>query len=240
MSNIPDTIWSGDAFIIEDGNLLRIVCDSEPDDPRNWDNMGTMVCWHRRHTLGDKHDYQDPNDFLLQLALGKEGYEIEAERQEAYNNDEKYEPDDFTNNQLVRLASENYAILPLYLFDHSRLHIGTAPFSCPWDSGQVGYIYVSKEKIFTQCMYITEDNWRERAETILKNEVKTYDDYLSGAVLGYEVWELKGNEATDLVDSCSGYYGNETKRNGLLGNFVIVRQVNIETKTRSHTTITIV
>jgi hypothetical protein len=33
---------------------LKIKRDDSPDSPREWDNMGTMVCWHRRYTLGDK------------------------------------------------------------------------------------------------------------------------------------------------------------------------------------------
>jgi hypothetical protein len=29
-------------------------CD-ENQNPRHWDNLGTMVCFHRRYELGDKH-----------------------------------------------------------------------------------------------------------------------------------------------------------------------------------------
>jgi len=27
--------------------------------PREWDNLGTMVCFHRKYNLGDKHDFKD-------------------------------------------------------------------------------------------------------------------------------------------------------------------------------------
>lgn len=27
------------------------------DSPRDWDNLGTMICFHRRYNLGDKHKY---------------------------------------------------------------------------------------------------------------------------------------------------------------------------------------
>ncbi len=42
---------------------LRIYRDEHADSPREWENMGKMVCWHRRYTLGDKHDYDSPQDF---------------------------------------------------------------------------------------------------------------------------------------------------------------------------------
>ena len=38
-------------------------------------------------------------------------------------------------------------VLPVYMYDHSGITINTTGFSCPWDSGMVGIIYVSKEKI---------------------------------------------------------------------------------------------
>jgi len=45
-------------------------------------------------------------------------------------------------------ANENsIVVLPLYLYDHSGITMKTTPFSCQWDSGQVGYIYVTYEDI---------------------------------------------------------------------------------------------
>src|SRR3990167_995153 len=43
-----------------------------------------------------------------------------------------------------QITEEAHVILPLYLYDHSGLAINTTGFHCPWDSGQVGFIYVSK------------------------------------------------------------------------------------------------
>lgn len=37
--------------------IMRIMVEDQPIDPREWDNLGKMVCWHRRYNLGDKHDY---------------------------------------------------------------------------------------------------------------------------------------------------------------------------------------
>lgn len=38
---------------------LKIVHDPEPLNPRKeYDHLGTMICFHRRHRLGDKHGYR--------------------------------------------------------------------------------------------------------------------------------------------------------------------------------------
>src|SRR5271166_4140206 len=36
------------------------------------------------------------------------------------------------------------AILPLYLYEHSGMTMNTTGFSCRWDSGQVGWAYITK------------------------------------------------------------------------------------------------
>jgi hypothetical protein len=41
----------------------------EVDSPRDWDNLGTMVCWHRKYTLGDEQPMQEPSDWARQFNL---------------------------------------------------------------------------------------------------------------------------------------------------------------------------
>ena len=50
------------------------------------------------------------------------------------------EPADFQR----AMHGKRHLELPLYLYDHSGLTIATTPFSCPWDSGQVGWIAVER------------------------------------------------------------------------------------------------
>ena len=227
MNNIPHHIGAGDNFIVKWGEgekemLLRIVSDEDPDNPRNWDNVGTMVCFHKRHKLGDQHDYTDPHDFLIRMALGADAYD-----------DEENDPEDIPLDELLAIIRENYAILPLYLYNHSGLTLNTTGFSCPWDSGQVGYIYASKEDVLRNCT-ATEENWREVGEERLEHEVSTYDNYVTGRVYGYELYEIEGNEAKDLVDSRFGFYSSSTKSNGLLDCFNVLREA--EVTIHKHTT----
>ena len=97
---------------------IEVIHDTDPFDPREDDNLGTMICFHGSYNLGDKHDYnhQDYNGW--------------DEMKEA-----------IIKNEDVGV------ILPLYLYDHSGITIATTPFSCRWDSGQVGFIIISKEKM---------------------------------------------------------------------------------------------
>lgn len=46
-----------------DGYNLQVFRDEYAENPCEWDNLGKMVCWHRRYNLGDKHDYESPQDF---------------------------------------------------------------------------------------------------------------------------------------------------------------------------------
>lgn len=159
---------------------IKIYTDTEPSSPREDDNMGTMICFHRGYDLGDKHhfDHKDYGDWdELKEAILKE--------------------------------HEGGVILPLYLYDHSGITMNTTGFSCPWDSGQVGFIVASGKAIRDNYME-TEltPELLEKAENLLIGEVKTYDQYLTGDVYGYKIFRLTmdGKKAEE-VDSCWGYYG---------------------------------
>ena len=48
--------------------LLQVMVDDEPEDPRReGDNLGHMICWHGRYSLGDEHRFEKPNDFFKDL-----------------------------------------------------------------------------------------------------------------------------------------------------------------------------
>lgn len=53
--------------IVKDNVRLRIMNDTDPQSPRDWDNLGKMVCWHNRYNLGDEQPTEDPEDFLKEL-----------------------------------------------------------------------------------------------------------------------------------------------------------------------------
>ena len=165
--------------------VLKIVQDDDVTSPRqDFDNLGTMICFHRRYNLGDPHSYSDPRHFLESLASELSDFD-----------DEQLEV--MSMGDLLEVIEEYAVILPLYLYDHSGITISTTPFSCKWDSGQVGWIYVTYEKMATEGLNI------EKAVRSLEAEVETYDQYLTGDVYGFKIETRDG----DLLESCWGFYG---------------------------------
>ena len=147
------------------------------------DTLGTMICWHPRYNLGDKHSYRNNQELFIALA----DYEDEAP---------------FDLEAIEKRALRNAIILPLYLYDHSGLTMNTTGFSCPWDSGQVGYVFVTLEDARTEfSAKRLSSKMRERAIDILRAEVDVYDAYLRGDFCGFEII----GDDDDVIDSCWGF-----------------------------------
>lgn len=165
-------------------NKLVLKHDNHADSPRTWDNLGTMICFHKRYDLGDSHGYSSID----------------------YSSWEQMEKD--------LIKKENTAvILPLYLYDHSVVTISTAPFSNRWDSGQVGFILVSKEKALADFGgKIVTAKLKQKIEKQLEGEVETYAQFLEGDVYGFSIEDEDGNH----IDSCYGFYGSDFATNGML------------------------
>jgi hypothetical protein len=148
---------------------VTIKQDTDQENPREWDNFGTMVCFHNRYRLGDDHG----------LTLD-EARELEQR-------------DDIIS-------------LPLYLYDHSGITMKTTPFHCPWDSGKVGFIYITKKE--ARSMFFVKritQKLKNDILDILRQEVVYYDNYLTGEVYGFEITNDKG----EFINSCGGYFGDK-------------------------------
>ena len=114
------------------------------------------------------------------------------------------------------ITDKNSIILPLYLYDHSGITISTAPFSCPWDSGQIGWIYITKEK--AKEIYGVKEITKKIKEKIiddLKLEVEVYNMYLTNEVYCYKLYKKEGENLIE-IDDCGGFYGFDPKKNGIL------------------------
>lgn len=158
------------------GRTIEIYQDEEPINPRNdTDNDSLMICFHSDYDLGDKHDYEQRN----------------------------YHSWEELKEQLIK--DHNPAcILPVYIYDHSGITISTKPFSCPWDSGQVGWILIDKKRLMNifNKKRLTP-NLIKLGDKLLQSCVETYDQYLKGEVYGYEIKDKND----DVQDNCWGFYG---------------------------------
>jgi hypothetical protein len=129
-------------------------------------------------------------------------------------------------------ARADVVALPLFLYDHSGITMSTNPFSCPWDSGQVGIIYATYEEIRKEYSQkrVTKKTL-EKVRKLLVAQVKTYDDYLTGNVYGYEVETLDGEH----LESCWGFYGDYNEEGGVLDEARAVVESMTHKGTTDHT-----
>ena len=201
----------------------KIVRDEDPESPREWSNLGVMACWHNRYNLGDEQPTCDTQEYLADL-IGWDDDKQQAVHDYWFNraggsDEERYtEARNKLEERIQKEFDKRFISLPVYLYDHGSLTISTGSFSCPWDSGQLGLIYVSKEKVRQDygIKHVTQA-WVERIEGYLKGEVKTYDQYLTGDVWGFQVFEVPegmdpeelGEEELEEVESCYGFFGED-------------------------------
>ena len=126
----------------------------ELDDPRQWDDLTTMVCFHKRYNLGDETDYQS-DDY-----------------------------DCWNHMQADIICNEDTVIiLPLFMYDHSGLFISTEvePYwwHYAWDGGQIGFVYVTREKAMEVFDWQRITNKRRKFLTEqIQQAVENYDYYL--------------------------------------------------------------
>jgi hypothetical protein len=184
---------------VESGLKFVMTPDHHAPSPRDEEcNLGVMVCSHRRYNLGDKDGFDQAVNVVREhfsaTQLGNHDLSCPVE---VYK---------------LLQKSEAAIMLPLYLYDHSGLTISTSPFSCPWDSGQVGYIFVTKAHVRS------EFGWKQlnakrvaQIEASLRSEVATYDQYLTG-----DIWKFEAFKDDEVVESGYGFFGDDPARNGMI------------------------
>ena len=126
---------------------------------------------------------------------GNEGDDIFiiANHRDVYVTKEGFNPVDVYEHS--KPTYKGYHALPLYAYIHSGVSLSLTPFSCVWDSCQVGYVMVKREKGWS---------WRhDKAFVFAQSFSKSYNDVIEGNVWGYRIY--KGDEE---FDSCWGYVGD--------------------------------
>lgn len=210
--NKTTKLYAGDKFAITttDGRKFRLVIDQDqfPEDPRSWDNLGTMLCCHREYQLGDCNSNGETE---LQLAEICRKYG---------KSDEEIDEMTFAEEVQFILNQDNICGLPLWIYDHGGISMSTGK-QCSWDSSFVGLIFVEKDFYLAQMCLKDEEGWKEKAKETLKGEVETYSDFLEGNVYMWTLYEpvvvirqsmdgkelsRKIDEEGEMVDSMGGFY----------------------------------
>ncbi len=198
------------------GHHISIEYDGDPQNPRTEnDNAATMVCFHGRYILGDEHSYSTPEDAVQSVTDADD--------------------DDMAKLSIVEVLNAAPIIwLPLYLYDHSGITISTTPFSCSWDSGQVGFIYVDKDDVKKEWPLHeleSEETRKERVLKYLRAETQEYDNYLTGNIYGYVVSGIDADEEPETeLESCWGFSGNYEENALKEARSVIDALTNTETE----------
>ena len=199
---------------------LIVQYDEFCESPREWDNLGKLICWHGDYSLGDEHNFKRPVDFLGDLASKVDNEKAEKIEEKEY---EGVIGEGEACSKYLKIIDKNYIIFPVYLLDHSILKLSIEDFNCKWDSGQVGFVYIPlKEAI--------GNNKKEKMEyckKVINGELEIYNYYLNGEVYSFIVGVY--NEDDELIeeyDSCGGFYGYNIYENGMID--YIPEELNIE------------
>jgi len=174
--------------------VVTIKHDQDPESPREWDNIGRMVCWHRRYNLGDLQPKERPPEW----------------RKENVPEGSVELPLFLFDHSGITMRTNKAAF--------------QAQDSQGWDWGQVGFIFCPPEKIKSEYSVTeVTPEIKKKVLEVLECEVKTYDQFLRGEVWGYIFKKVKpackecGHTECDEdnVDSCWGFFGETLEETGL-------------------------
>lgn len=169
---------------IHNGERLTIGYDSTTASPRDWSNSWNLSCSHKRYDLGDED---------CRLNVGD------------YDSWEEY-------GEVLREEYDIVEMVPLYMTDHSYLALSIVNPNDRWDSGQIGYAFLTAEnqKDLAGAYGITD--LHEASLEVLKQELEVYEGYLNGEAYSIRVENVNTGE---MIDSIGGFYGTDFVANGL-------------------------
>lgn len=191
------------------GLNIYIIPDDDPQASNpieDYDNLGKQVYWHRRMNLGHCHEITNkmsPEDWLRWQV----GEHLKVNTWDVYS--DKYEKfEEMTLEELWKEFEKYNLVIPVHAYEHGGITISASGRRAGWDSfdsGQLGFVYVSHEDIKKEfnVKRLTK-KVLEKAEKILRDEVSNYDDYLTGQVYGFVI----ENQHEEELDSCWGFLGN--------------------------------
>lgn len=205
---------SGDYVAEYRGLTIKAVHDSDCESPREWSNVAIMACAHRRYNLGDSDGMLEARHAIRDSRFYRDTWE-ESESGEFTFKGVKRDCFDLSDPsdlwEAMQLCTD-IECQPLYLYDHSGITISTGRFSCPWDSGQVGFAFVTLERLKAESYF---KRWtpaaRQWARDRINGETEVYDHYLTGQVYGF----VLASDSDDHMDSVWGFYGTDFEESGL-------------------------
>ena len=255
--------------------------------------LGHLITWHRRYSIGEKHDYEYPQDLWKAIIMNRYGYSYnepidpskkkfkeyvrllldysgviikkeadddgtfvyylyfedeDGSLSEYYYNLSTDDPDKFTREdedilwgaldelterELHRMVDNipEVCCFPVFMYDHSGIALSISnaeyPFNDRWDSGQLGWWYITKEEAAKEGW--TDDKWKLSFLKCIKSYIKEFNEIESGNCWGFVCAEkdlvderiaglsernpyrdrcLRSEISANQTDSCWGYVGD--------------------------------
>ena len=202
-------------------SMVKIINDESPENPRTeWDNAGTIV------SLSDRSFASDKGASPLKVSVKERDFSGCF-----YYDMEEVDGSHISNCKEVSFfyvsgSREKVCVLPIYMYSHSGDTIKNTPFGCRWDSGLVGYIYMTASTALEMGFGKNgRVNWK-RVKEVLQGETETYNSYITGDIYGFQKFDinpLNGEIEEDESDSCWGFYGSDEKENGMMDHWNLVK-----------------
>lgn len=145
------------------GFRVSIVNDPDAESPREWDNLGEMICFHRRYSLGDRHDFHDGDEFRRSLGKGDIVLPLYL-----------YDHSGIT----MSTTSDTFRSFDSHGWDWGCVGWIVARAEAVREEWKVKRI---------------SPKLRQRVISLLRNEVDVYDKFLTGDTWGYEIADEDGS-----------------------------------------------
>lgn len=162
---------------IYNGYTIEIVQDDDSESPWEWEDITNFVSFHRGM---DNQGNFDPSKF----------------------NTNNFNSPDLFEQALIEYG---YITQRMYLYNHSGWAVSSTPFSCKWDSGLAGILFIDRQTAIKEWgNKICTNKVRQKATEYMVGHIETLNQYYQGEVYGYHIYHPANLDYS--LESCSGYY----------------------------------
>jgi len=165
---------------------VNIYFDTDATNPLDIENGFKLISFDKKQNYGHKHNYNTSYELFYDL-LNQVGIN------ESLNK--------LTHKQLMNILKSHYYIKPVYILDHSGVKLSLNPFNDKFDSGLLGYCYITKEEAKSLFKTSTMTLTKEIMSNYINEFIQDYNYYINGECYIFSI-DYKGYQ-----DSLS-YIGN--------------------------------
>lgn len=165
-------------------HFLELWYDQMEENPLNY-ALCSVDLFHRREGcwVGSDYDWRDYKGIR----------------------DKYTEPSDYDYIKgLKEIVRRSGVVLPVYCYEHSGVTFNCSSFSDPWDSGQVGYAYMTTEQIAELGWPKGKKGRKAAAEEYIRRMVGVMAAYANGDIYGFSIFDKDGN----WIESLGGFYSS--------------------------------